>query len=168
MTDRSKIGLYFAAGPDPEVRALTLSFDAPDVAAPPPSQGFGEPRRSSPDQPASEGGDSSLLRPRRLTASRVVDEDLQALALYSEGGLPDVDVHVEATRPDGSRVELIRFRSQPDWARRYWFERSIALPRGSRIDAVATFEDALLPPGAAPAKRADAPTLRVTLNVIGR
>ena len=79
-----------------------------------------------------------------------------------------MDVHVEATRPDGSRVELIRYRSQPDWARRYWFERSIPLPRGSRIDAVATFEDSLLPPGAAPARRADASTLRVTLNVIGR
>jgi hypothetical protein len=164
MTDRSRIGIYFAAGPDPEVRAMTMSFGSPDVAGPAPSQG--EPRRSTPDQ--SGGGDSSPSRPRRLTATRAVDEDLQALALYSEGGPPDVDVHVEATRPDGSRVELIRYRSQPDWARRYWFERSIALPRGSRIDAVATFEDALLPPGAAPAKRADASPLRVTLNVIGR
>ena len=163
MTDRSRIGVYFAAGPAPEVRALTMSFGAQ-----PPSQGFGEPRRSSPDQPASAGGDSSAGSPRRLSFSRVVEEDLQALALYSDGGLADADVHVEAIRPDGSRIELIRFRPQPDWARRYWFERSIALPRGSRIDAVATFEDALLPPGAAPAKRADASTLRVTLNVTGR
>jgi hypothetical protein len=163
MTDRSRIGVYFAAGPAPEVRALTMSFGAQ-----PPSQGLGEPRRSSPDQPASGGGDSSAARRRQLSFSRVVEEDLQALALYSDGGLADADVHVEAIRPDGSRIELIRFRPQPDWARRYWFERSIALPRGSRIDAVATFEDALLPPGAAPAKRADASTLRVTLNVTGK
>ena len=88
------------------------------------------------------------------------------LAVYPDGGLANVDLHVEAIRPDGGRIELIRFRPQPDWARRYWFERPIVLPRGSRIDAVATFEDALLPPGSAPAKRADASTLRLTLNVI--
>jgi hypothetical protein len=163
MTDRSKIGVYFAASSATEVRALTMSF-----VAQPPSPGFGEPRRSSPDQPASGGGDSSPALPNlpRLSFSRVVEEDLRAIALYPDSGLANVDLHVEATRPDGSRIELIRFRPQPDWARRYWFEHPIALPRGSRIDAVATFEDALLPPGAAPAKHADASALRLTLNVI--
>jgi hypothetical protein len=161
ITDRSKVRVYFAAGPAPELRALTISF-----VAQPPSPGFGEPRRSSPDQPASRGGDSSPAQPRQLTFSRVVEEDLQALALYPDSGLAHVDLRVDATRPDGSHIELIRFRPQPDWARRYWFVRPIALPRGSRIDAIATFEDALLPPGAAPARRADASTLQLTLNVI--
>ena len=109
-----------------------------------------------------------LRRSQRLSFSRIVDEDLQALAVYPDSGLANVDIHVEAIRPDGSRIELIRFRPQPDWARRYWFERPIALPRGSRIEAVATFEDALLPPGAAPAKRADMSALRLTLNVTER
>ena len=141
MTDRSALRVYFAASPTTELRALTLSFEAPDAALP---------------------------KPQRLSFSRMVEEDLQALALYPDNGLAGVDLHVEAIRPDGSHVELIRFRPQPDWARRYWFARPIVLPRGSRIDAVATFEDALLPPGAAPAKRAEASTLRLTLNVTGR
>ena len=142
MTDRSKIGVL-AAGP-------ATRHCAPRTPAL---------RRACLDRPA---------RTRQLSFSRVVEEDLQALALYPDSSMANVDLHVEATRPDGSRIELIRFRPQPDWARRYWFERSIALPRGSRIDAIATFEAALLPPGAAPAKRADASTLRLTLNVTGR
>jgi hypothetical protein len=163
MTDRSTVRVYFAASPAAELRALTMSF-----APPPPSPGAGEPRRRSPDQPANEGGDSGpgTAKPRRLSFSRIVDEDLQALAVYPDSGLANVDLRVEAIRPDGSQVELIRFRPQPDWARRYWFEHPILLPRGSRIEAVAAFEDALLPPGAAPAKPADASTLRLTLNVI--
>jgi hypothetical protein len=191
MTDRSKVGVYFAARPAAELRAMTVSFAAQDspmaqdtshplpqspkdsgpafaspVAAQPPSQGFGEPRRSSPDQPASGGGGSSPAPTQRLLFTRVIEEDLQALAVYPDSGLANVNVHVEAIRPDGSRIDLIRFRPQPDWARRYWFERPIALPRGSRIEGVATLEDALLPPGAPPVKRAVAPALRLTLNVI--
>ena len=153
MTDRSRVGVYFAASPAPELRALTLAPSAPDL-----SPAVSQSRPVAPD--------STAASPQRLSFSRVVEEDLQALALYPDGGLANVDVDVAAIRPDGSRIELIRFRPQPDWARRYWFERPIALPRGSRIDAVATFEDALLPPGAAPVKRADASTLRLTLNVI--
>ena len=143
MTDRSSVRVYFAAGPATELRAVTLSIVAPDPNA-------------------------GLPKPQQLSFSRIVDEDLEALALYPDSGLANVDVHLEAIRPDGSHSDLIRFRPQPDWARRYWFERPISLPRGSRIEAVATFTDALLPPGAAPAKRADASALGLTLNVIGR
>jgi hypothetical protein len=166
MTDRSTVRVYLSATPATELRALTMSFVTQNLVAQPPSQGFGEPRRSSPDQPASGGGDSSPALPRRLSFSRTVEADLQVLALYPDGGLANVDIHVKAIRPDGSQVELIRFRPQPDWARRYWFERPIVLPRGSRIEAVASFEDALLPPGAAPPKHADTSTPRLTLNVI--
>jgi hypothetical protein len=149
MTDRSTVRVYFSASPATELRALALAF-----VAQPLSQGRGE---SNPATPA-----------QRLSFSRIVEEDLQVLAVYPDSGLANVDLQVDAIRPDGSHVELIRFRPQPDWARRYWFEHPIALPRGSRIDAVAAFEDALLPPGAAPAKRADTSTLRLTLNVTGR
>jgi hypothetical protein len=138
MTDRSKVGVYFAARPGAELRALPLSPDHPGAGAA--------------HQPLSFG--------------RVVDEDLQALAVYPDARLANVDLRVEAVRPDGSRVELIRFHLQPDWARRYWFAHPIALPRGTRLEAVATFDAALLPPGAAPAKPADDSALRVTLDVV--
>ena len=139
MTDRSTVRVYFSATPATELRALTMSFIAQM---------------------------QSWLPSQRLSFSRIVDADLQVLALYPDSGLANVDIHVEAIRPDGSHIELIRFRPQPDWARRYWFERPIVLPRGSRIEAVASFEDALLPPGAAPPKHADTSTPRLTLNVI--
>jgi hypothetical protein len=79
-----------------------------------------------------------------------------------------VGLRVEAVRPDGSRVELIRFHPQPDWARRYWFAHPISLPRGTRLEAVATFDAELLPPGAAPTKPADGATVRLTLDVVRR
>jgi hypothetical protein len=84
--------------------------------------------------------------------------------------LANGDVHVQALRPDGSRVEVIHFRPQPDWARRYWFAQPLALPRGTKIDVSATFDDpsTLLPPGAGapPASRADPSAVRLTLNVV--
>jgi len=75
---------------------------------------------------------------------------------------------VRAIRPDGSTVELIRMRPQADWARRYWFGQPVALPRGTQIDVVATLQEPLLPPGAAPIvpRRQDPSSLRLTLNVV--
>ena len=125
MTDRSSVGVYFAAAPGSEVRALTLSAES----------------------------------------AAVVPEDLQALAVYPDTALANTSVTVTATRPDGSQVALIRFRPQPDWARRYWFDRPIALPRGTKIE-IATASDDLLPPGAPPIKSAAASAPRLTLNVV--
>jgi hypothetical protein len=138
MTDRSNIGVYYADRPAAELRALPLA----------------------PDHPVAENP------PRQLTFGRVIEEDLQALALYPDSRLANVGLRVEAVRPDGSRVELIRFHPQPDWARRYWFAQPIALPRGTRIEAVATFDPELLPPGAAPARPVDSSALRLTLDVV--
>src|SRR5207244_3978162 len=89
MTDRSSVGVYFAPRATTELRALPVAQDS--RVAQPPSPGFGEPAA-------------------RVSFSRVVEEDLQALALYPDAGLSNVDLRVEAVRPDGSRVELIRFR----------------------------------------------------------
>jgi hypothetical protein len=155
MTDRSKIGVYFAERPAAErpaaeLRALPLAPERPSAGATP-----GTPAAGVAERPA-----------QQLSFSRVVEEDLQALALYPDSRLANVGLRVEAVRPDGSRVELIRFHPQPDWARRYWFAHSIALPRGTRLEAVATFDAELLPPGAAPAKPVDGSTLRLTLDVV--
>jgi hypothetical protein len=150
MTDRSQVGVYFAGRPAAEVRALPLAPDHSSAGAAP-----GTPAAAVAERPA-----------RSLLFSRSVEEDLQALALYPDSRLANVGLRVEAVRPDGSRVELIRFHPQPDWARRYWFAHPITLPRGTRLEAVATFDAELLPPGAAPPGPADASTLRLTLDVI--
>jgi hypothetical protein len=138
MTDRSQVGVYYGERPADELRALALA----------------------PDHPSAENPS------RQLSFSRVVEEDLQALALYPDSRLANVGLRVEAVRPDGSRVELIRFHPQPDWARRYWFAHPISLPRGTRLEAVATFDAELLPPGAAPTRPADGATVRLTLDVV--
>ena len=127
MTDRSSVGVYFAAAAATELRALALSAET----------------------------------------AAVVPEDLQALAVYPGGALAGATVTVRATKPDGAQVVLIRFRPQPDWARRYWFDRPISLPRGTTIE-VSSAPDDLLPPGAPPIKSAGPSPARLTLNVASR
>ena len=139
MTDRSTVGIYLAPRAGAPISVLTLAADAPAAA-----------------------GDS-------VAFARVVDQDLRALAIYPDPALVNASVRVDAVRPDGSRSEIIRFRPQQDWARRYWFEQPITLPRGTRIEVAAAFPgpEALLPPGATAAGAASAarPPVRLTLNV---
>jgi iron(II)-dependent oxidoreductase len=52
-----RLETLFARGIDPDTDTAPPLPETP--VAPPPSQGFGEPRRSSPDQPASGGGEFS-------------------------------------------------------------------------------------------------------------
>jgi hypothetical protein len=142
MTDQSSLGLYFTPGPSTALRAFTVSAPAQPVAAAATSLSF----------------------------SRTVSEDLEAVAVYPAAALADADIAMRAERPDGSSVDLIRFRPQPDWQQRYWYDRPIALPRGTRVTVIASFVSALLPPGAAPvaARRPDPAALRVTLDVVGK
>jgi hypothetical protein len=102
--------------------------------------------------------------------THVVAKDVQALALYPDSALGHTTVQVSATRPDGSRIEMIRFRPQPDWVRRYWFEEPVVLPRGSRIQVDATLGAPLLPPGSVPAasKPVDRESVKLTLDVVSQ
>jgi hypothetical protein len=97
-----------------------------------------------------------------------IADPVQALAIYPAPELARGHVTVIATRPDGSRDELIAFRPRPGWTRRYWFAQPISLPRGTRLEVKAAFdEDALLPPGALPAPApANPATVRLVLNVV--
>jgi len=102
------------------------------------------------------------------TFSTTVSEDVRALAVYADPDLSGANTTVMAVRPDGSREELISFRPQADWARRYWFREPILLPRGTRIQVTADLgEDRLLPPAAAstPQPRTRA-SLSLALNVL--
>jgi hypothetical protein len=156
MTDRSSVGLYFAASPATALRALTVAPSDEVV------RDFGSPRTSVPPANGSQPGSISF--------DRIVDEDLEAVALYFDGALANVHVAAQAERPDGTRVDLIKFRPQADWAKRYWLSTPVSLPRGTRIAVAATLADVLLPPGAAPlaSKRPDASALRLTVNVVGK
>ena len=125
MSDRSRVGLYFADEPAETVRAIGL---------------------------------------RRGTT--VIGEPVRALAVYPDPAFAIAHVRAVATRPDGSREELIAFRPRPGWARRYWFAEPVALPRGTRIEVTGTPDAELLPPGALPQPPADLSTIRLTLDVV--
>jgi hypothetical protein len=145
LSDRSTVGVYFAQNKDAR-ELLSVPITSPTLPA-----------------------DATK---RTVTFSRTIDEDLQALAVSPEQVPPNITLQVEAVRPDGSRSRLIRLNTRPDWDRRYWFERPIALPRGTRVEVTANLDDpdilSAAFSAAAPSTRAAAPVtiVRLALNVV--
>ena len=144
MTDRSTVGVYFAQE-KAEQELLTLSLDSPTCL---------------------DGKD------RRVTFSRTIDEDVEALALSPGQVPPNITLRVEAVLPDGSRSPMIRLNTRADWDRRYWFERPLSLPRGTRVEVTANLDDpdllseAFGAPAAPRLGTATVSTLRLALNVV--
>jgi hypothetical protein len=146
MSDRSTVGVYFAK--DAAAREL-LAVPVASTALPPPN---------GPDQ--------------RVMFTQALDQDVQALALSPDVVPPNITLQVEAVRPDGSRAPMIRLNTRADWARRYWFDKPVTLPRGSRIEVTALLRDpdllsaafaAPTPVVAAPSKPS---AIRLALDVI--
>ncbi len=144
LTDRSTVGLYFtAAGAATEL--LSLPIDSPAAAT---------------------GAD------RTVRFSRTLSDDVQALALSPDQVPGNISLQVEAVKPDGSRVPMIRLNTRADWDRRYWFEKPMALPRGTRVEVTANLEDPDMLSAAftampnAVAAAAKPSSMRLTLNVI--
>jgi hypothetical protein len=142
MTDRSTVGLYFANAAD--TRELT---SVPLTAAQVPDKG------------------------KSFTFTQTLDRDLQALALSPDQVPDDLTLQVEAIKPDGSRMPLVRFVTRADWMRRYWFAAPLALPRGTTIEIRGTVEDPDLTSAAfggpaAPQKPAATPLLKLALDVV--
>lgn len=141
LSDRSTIGLYFTTAPATTVRAVRLAPDFSAVAA-----------------------------ADRFAFRRTLTEDGRAVAVYAGVGLNNTAVSVVATRPDGTRANLIAFHPRPGWLRRYWFREPIALPRGTTVEVTALFDDEapLLPLSLSPATatRPDLSSMQVTLNVV--
>jgi hypothetical protein len=142
MTDRSTVGIYFApAQTAQELLAIPIASEKAPAA----------------------GADDTF------TFTQTIDQDVQALALSADQVMPNITLQVEALRPDGSRAPLLRLNTRADWDRRYWFERPIALPRGTRVQVTATLKDpdlmsaAFSPNAARPA--ATSP-LRLMLNAV--
>ena len=141
LRDRSTVGLYFAPASAASVQAVRL---APDFAA--------------------------VATPDRFAFRRALTDAARVVAIYPDAGLNNTSVRVVATRPDGSRADLIAFHPRPDWSRRYWFREPIPLPRGTMIEVTALFDDEapLLPLSLSPAAatRPDLSSMRLTLNVV--
>jgi hypothetical protein len=141
MTDQSAVGLYFAEPAGADVHVL---------------------RAFTPDAPSATSAAAGASRAFTTT----VGDNVRAIAVYADPGLSDANVTAVAIRPDGSRAELIAFRPRAVWTRRYWFREPITLPRGTRIEVVARFDDALLPPAAARPEQSERSSLSLALNVV--
>jgi mono/diheme cytochrome c family protein len=71
----------------------------------------------------------------------VIEEAAQAIAvvgLRNASLSSDVDVRIEAVRPDGSRVPVAGFGMRPGWDQRYWLGRPLMLDKGMRLAAKTT------------------------------
>jgi hypothetical protein len=142
LSDRSTVGIYFAKDAGPH-ELLTLTLSAPGPAA----------------------NDT-----KDITFTRTLNEDVQAVAVSPDDVPPNISVQMVAIRPDGSRTPMIRLSTRPDWSRRYWFERPLTFPRGTRIEVTAKLDDPDILSAAfgGPATPPAAPSgpLRLTLNVV--
>jgi hypothetical protein len=114
LTDRSTIGVYFSPG-DSAQELLALPIDSPAALS---------------------GGADQTIR-----FSRTLADDVQALALSPDKVPGNISLQVEAVRPDGSRVPMIRLNTRADWDRRYWFDKPMTLPRGTRVEVTANLQD---------------------------
>jgi hypothetical protein len=145
LTDRSTVGVYFAK-PGNTQELLSLPIDSPAAAS---------------------GGPDQTIR-----FSRTLAEDVQALALSPDKVPGNISLQVEAVKPDGSHVPMIRLNTRADWDRRYWFEKPMTLPRGTRVEVTANLADPDMlsaaftsTPGTAVAA-ARPSSMHLTLNVI--
>ncbi len=140
LRDRSTVGIYFGPAAAAPVDAVDLTSGAPTAA------------------------------PDRVVFRRTLTDDARAIAVYPDGGVNGAAVKVVATRPDGTRADLIAFHPRPDWAHRYWFREPISLPRGTVIDVTAVRDtEAMLSPLSLPPATGAGPelsSLRLTLNVV--
>jgi mono/diheme cytochrome c family protein len=119
VSDRTVLGLYFQpATPTRSIRTLSL---APRAAT------------RTTDRPAPQNSGAAGDE-----VGTTLPADIDLLALVPKLERPLDTLRVEAVRPDGARVPLLLLsRPSPDWPARYWLERPLRLPRGTRVFAEA-------------------------------
>ena len=145
VSDRSTVGVYFARSSQAQ-ELLTVPLASGALPAP-------------------------GAKDRTLTFSRTLESDVRALAIATDEVPPNISLQVEAVLPSGMRTPLIRLNTRVDWDRRYWFAEPIALPKGTKIEVVANFEDpdlmsAVFGPSS-PTKATGLPSmLRLALSIV--
>jgi hypothetical protein len=72
-----------------------------------------------------------------VPVSGTIAEDVSAIAVRAEPDRMDEDVKLLAKLPNGERVTLLRFVANPEWPQRFWFDRAVALGRGTRLESTA-------------------------------
>ena len=111
LTDSSAIGLYFARSMPKKL--VTLPLDPPDPVEPGAAESY----------------------------AVDVPQAVEAIGLRVDSVPPDVTIEVAGVPASGSAVPLVRFATRPNWERRYWFARPVALPHGSRVRVRVIYHD---------------------------
>jgi hypothetical protein len=117
-TDRSRVGLYFAKSPNNKaVRNIAIS---PTSAT------------------AIPAGEARF----RLKASQVIGEAAEAVAVRPRLFPLVTSLEATAVRPDGTIEVLVWAKNYRfDWQPAYYFKKPVALPKGSRIEVTAYFDN---------------------------
>ena len=124
-TDASSIGLYFARGP--------VDKQILNAAVIPPRPGFfARPQlRIPPGEPRHE-----------VKGSLAIRQDSHLLIVVPHMHLLGRDFLLTAVRPDGSRQTLVRIDDWDfNWHNPYEFLTPVALPKGTRVELVAHFDN---------------------------
>ncbi len=118
VTDRSAFGLYFATRPPAEAaRNIVIGSEA--VAIP------------------------ARTTRHRVRLDTVLGGDMSVLAVWPEVGHGGQSLEVTALKPDGAVQPLLWVHDySPEWPTPYIFQAPVALPRGTRINVTAYFDNA--------------------------
>ncbi len=112
-----RVGLYFASGP-PSRRATVLRLGSETIDIPPGASGH------------------------VVEDSLVLPVAADVLALYPHAHTRAREMHIEATRPDGSRETLLHIpRWDFDWQDVYRFREPVRLPAGTRLGMRYTYDN---------------------------
>jgi len=111
-TDRSQIGLYFAATPGTrEAGALRLRA----------------------------GQTNTSTTSARVTGQLVSSAAVRIVAIYPEPALAGSAVRVETIAGDGTRALVAAFSVRAGWERRYWLAEPLELASGIRLELTANW-----------------------------
>lgn len=75
-----------------------------------------------------------------VTFGTTLEDDVDVYALAPGRVPPHGGMQVQAVKPDGTKVPMIRLNTRPDWARRYWFQKPLSLPQGTKIEITTSIE----------------------------
>jgi hypothetical protein len=117
VEDRSAVGLYFAkALPNKRVQEISLSGADANVPA-------GAPLH-------------------KIKTSTEITSDTEAVAIRPAVNPLLVSLQATAYRPDGTQEVLIWVRGyQYDWRTTYYYKQPVILPKGTRVEVVAYFDN---------------------------
>jgi hypothetical protein len=128
--DRTSIGLYFAKAPvDKLVRGA--------MVMPPRKNVFSRPDLLIPAGEASH----------EVTGSLEIEDDVHLTGVIPHMHWIGKDFLLKAIRPDGSAITLIRVdRWNFNWQGTYEFAAPVALPKGTRVEMLAHFDNTAMNP----------------------